>query len=40
MDRQFLEEAGIEAGDLKSFVATGASDEEVADWILSHAHAT
>ena len=39
MDMQFLEAAGIEAGALKDFVATGASDGEVAKWIQQHAHA-
>jgi len=37
MDRQFLDGAGIDADELKRFVATGASDEEVADWIQQHA---
>ncbi len=39
MDRQFLEAAGIEANQLKKFVATGASDGAVAEWITQHAHA-
>ncbi len=39
MDRQFLDEAGLDAGELKEFVATGASDKEVSDWIEQHAHA-
>jgi hypothetical protein len=38
MDRQFLSEAGLDANDLRQFVATGASDEEISDWIHSHAH--
>jgi hypothetical protein len=37
MDRQFLEAAGIRAEELKEFVATGASDDEVARWIQEHA---
>ena len=36
LDNQFLGFAGISAEDFKSFVATGASDEEVADWIIKH----
>jgi hypothetical protein len=33
----FLEYTGITAGDFQDFVATGASDEEVAKWIGEHA---
>lgn len=33
MDQIFLKAAGIRAEDFKTFVATGASDEEVARWI-------
>ncbi len=36
MDQRFLDSAGIGANELKSFVATGASDEEVARWITEH----
>ncbi len=39
MDRQFLDSAGIPPNDLKKFVATGASDPEVAEWITQHAQA-
>ncbi len=39
MDRQFLDAAGLDANELKDFVATGASDVEVAEWIEEHAHA-
>ena len=39
MDRQFLDEAGINPDELKDFVATGASDQEIAQWIQTHAHA-
>ena len=39
MDQQFLRAAGIGAEELKFFVATGATDEEIADWIEEHAHA-
>ncbi len=37
MDRRFLDEAGIDADELKAFVATGASDREVADWVREQA---
>src|SRR5271156_2691929 len=33
MDRVFFEFAGIDAEQFKGFVATGATDEEVAGWI-------
>lgn len=36
LDRQFLQFTGIEAGAFKKFVATGATDAEVADWITTH----
>jgi hypothetical protein len=39
MDRQFLDDAGIDAQELKDFVATGASDQDVAEWIHHHARA-
>ena len=39
MDQQFLRAAGIGAEELKYFVATGATDEEIADWTEEHAHA-
>jgi hypothetical protein len=37
MDHYFLDFAGIKSEDFKAFVATGASDEEVAEWIQQHA---
>jgi len=37
LDRVFLEFAGLDADDFKDYVATGATDEEVADWIHAHA---
>ena len=40
MDRQFLTAAGIGAEELKYYVATGATDEQIAAWIEEHAHAT
>ena len=39
LDQQFLRAAGIGAEELKYYVATGASDEQVAAWIQEHAHA-
>ena len=39
MDQKFLDTAGIGANEFKSFVATGATDEEVARWIEEHGHA-
>lgn len=37
IDRVFLEFTGIDADDFKDFVATGATDEEVAEWIQAKA---
>ena len=37
MDQQFLTKAGIRPDDLKDFVATGASDSEVEQWIRTNA---
>ena len=37
MDRVFFEFAGIDAEQFKNFVATGATDEEVAEWIRARA---
>jgi hypothetical protein len=37
MDRVFFEFAGIDADEFKDFVATGATDEEVAEWIQAKA---
>src|SRR5271168_3557113 len=37
LDRLFLEFTGINAESFKSFVATGANDDEVAAWIPEHA---
>jgi hypothetical protein len=39
MDQRFLTAAGIGANELKSFVATGASDDHIASWIHQHARA-
>ena len=33
MDQMFFQEAGIRQKDFETFVATGASDQEVEDWI-------
>jgi len=37
IDQIFLEFTGIKADEFKDFVATGATDDEVAAWIQSHA---
>lgn len=37
MDNMFFGFAGIQAEDFKAFVATGASDEQVGEWIKAHA---
>lgn len=36
MDQQFFNFTGIDPEAFKAFVATGASDEEVADWVQKH----
>ena len=35
LDRAFFDFTGIDAAEFKQFVATGASDDEVADWIAA-----
>src|SRR5947208_2786984 len=37
LDAKFFTVAGIDAEEFKNFVATGATDEEVAAWVDSHA---
>jgi hypothetical protein len=37
LDHVFFEFAGIDADEFKDFVATGATDEEVTDWIRAKA---
>lgn len=37
LDRLFLDFSGIDADEFKAYVATGASDEAVGEWIKSHA---
>ena len=39
MDQEFFAEAEIDGEALKDFVATGASDQEVEQWLQQHAHA-
>jgi hypothetical protein len=39
LDQEFLREAGLDADELKDFVATGASDEEIAAWLQQRARA-
>jgi len=36
LDNQFLGFTGVDAGAFKAFVATGATDEEIAAWIEQH----
>ncbi len=33
MDEQFFDEAGLSKDEFRDFVATGASDDEVAEWL-------
>lgn len=40
LDRTFLDFAGIDAVAFKDFVATGATDSEVAAWITAHSKIT
>lgn len=37
LDRVFLEYAGIDADDFKDMVATGATDDEVIEWVQANA---
>jgi hypothetical protein len=37
MDQHFFEETGIRMQEFEDFVATGASDAEVGQWIKEHA---
>jgi hypothetical protein len=36
MDQHFFEQTGIDMQEFEDFVATGASDDEVAQWIQQH----
>ena len=40
LDKTFLEFVGITAAAFKDFVATGATDAEVAEWITTHSKIT
>jgi hypothetical protein len=40
MDQMFFQEAGIDKNGFKDFVATGASDKEVEQWLKEHAGRT
>jgi hypothetical protein len=33
MDEQFFHEAGVSKDEFRNFVATGANDDEVAEWL-------
>ncbi len=37
LDRMFLDFSGIDADEFKAFVATGASDAAVGEWVKQHA---
>lgn len=37
MDQEFFAEAGIDGNEFRDFVATGASDQEVEEWLSAHA---
>ena len=37
MDQEFFREAGIERNEFEDLVGTGASDQEVADWVKEQA---
>jgi hypothetical protein len=37
LDQRWLSFAGIDYEAFKSFVATGATDEQIAEWIVEHA---
>ena len=38
LDQNFFDFTGIDSDDFKEFVATGADDEAVAQWIIENAH--
>jgi hypothetical protein len=40
LDQMFFREAGIDRDEFKEFVATGASDHEVEQWLKEHAGST
>ena len=40
LDREFLQEAGLDQEEFKDFVASGASDQEVENWVRERSHAT
>jgi hypothetical protein len=37
MDQHFFSDTGIKSEDFQKFVATGATDQQVAEWIEQHA---
>ena len=39
MDQHLFEETGISQADFQTFVATGATDDEVGEWVAQHAGA-
>jgi Domain of unknown function (DUF5069) len=38
MDREFFDESGLDMDEFRDFVATGASDAEVEQWVQEHAN--
>lgn len=38
MDQHMFQQTGINMSEFRDFVATGASDEDVAQWIQQHTH--
>jgi len=38
LDQHFFNETGIDQNAFREFVATGATDEDVAAWIARHSH--
>ena len=38
LDQHFFHETGIDQNAFRDFVATGATDEEVGEWIARHSH--
>ncbi len=38
LDQHFFHETGIDQEEFRNFVATGATDEVVGEWIAQHSH--
>ena len=39
MDQMFFQESGVDQNEFRDYVASGASDREVEEWIKEHANA-